>query len=69
MKTNMDALRGKMAERRISNEEMAARIGVNPSTFYRKLKTEGDSFTVGQMHKIAEVLSLTNEEATAIFLQ
>lgn len=69
MKTNMDALRGKMAERRISNEEMAARIGVNPSTFYRKLKTEGVSFTVGQMHKIAEVLSLTNEEATAIFLQ
>lgn len=69
MKTNMDALRGKMAERRISNEEMAARIGVNPSTFYRKIKTEGVSFTVGQMHKIAEVLRLTNEEATAIFLQ
>lgn len=68
MRTNMDALRGKMAEKRIGNEEMAKRIGVDPSTFYRKIRLDGIHFTVGQMHKIVEVLELTNEEATAIFL-
>lgn len=68
MSTNMDALRGKMVEKRINGEEMAREIGVDTSTFYRKMKSDGMSFTVGQMHKIAEVLSLTHEEAAAIFL-
>ena len=67
MSTNMDVLRGKMTERRITQEEMARKIGVNVSTFYRKMKTDGINFTVGQMHKIVEVLKLTNEEAAAIF--
>ena len=68
MSTNMDALRGKMAERRISHEEMAKRIGVDVSTFYRKMKSDGVNFTVGQMHKIVEILGLSNEEAASIFL-
>lgn len=68
MSTNMDVLRGKMAERRISQEEMANRIGVDPSTFYRKMKSDGTNFTVGQMHKIVDVLKLTSEEAVSIFL-
>lgn len=68
MSTNMDALRGKMVEKRINGEEMAQKIGVDTSTFYRKMKSDGMSFTVGQMHKIVEVLSLTHEEAVSIFL-
>jgi len=68
MSTNMNALRGKMVEKRISSEEMAHRIGVDASTFYRKMKSDGMSFTVGQMHKIAEVLNLTHDEAASIFL-
>ncbi len=68
MSTNMNALRGKMEEKRITNEELARRIGVDVSTLYRKMKSEGVSFTVGQMHKIVEVLNLTSAEATSIFL-
>ena len=68
MSTNMEMLRGKMAELRISPEAMAEKIGVDASTFYRKLKTEGVTFTVGQMHKIVDVLGLSREEATSIFL-
>ena len=68
MSTNMEMLRGKMAELRISPEAMAEKIGVDASTFYRKLKNEGISFTVGQMHKIVDVLGLSREEATSIFL-
>ena len=38
MRTNMDLLRGKMAEKRVGNEELAAKIGIDSSTFYRKVK-------------------------------
>ena len=68
MKTNMDLLRGKIAERKTTQEELALKIGINPSTFSRKMSTDGVNFTVGQMHKIAEVLSLTPAEASSIFL-
>lgn len=68
MSTNMEMLRGKMAERKMSPEDMAREIGVDASTFYRKLKTDGVTFTVGQMHKIVDVLNLSREEAASIFL-
>lgn len=68
MHTDVNKLRGKMAEKRMSNEELAVKIGMDPSTFYRKIKADGLAFTVGQMHKIAKELSLTAEEASAIFL-
>lgn len=68
MSTNMDILRGKMAELKLSPEDMAREIGVDPSTFYRKIKADGITFTVGQMHKIVDVLHLSKEEAASIFL-
>ena len=68
MQTNMDMLRGKMVEKRVGKEELAEKIGVDASTFYRKIKDGGVKFTVGQMHKIVEVLGLSREEATSIFL-
>lgn len=68
MNTNMNMLREKMENRRITNDEMAKQLGIDPSTFYRKLKANGTTFTVGQIHKIVEVLGLKPEESTAIFL-
>lgn len=68
MQTNMDKLRGKMAEKRITQEELAEKIGIDPSTFCRKMKAEGITFTVGQMHKIVAVLDLSPAEAVTIFL-
>lgn len=68
MSTDMNKLRGHMAEKNLSPEDMAREIGVDPSTFYRKIKSDGVNFTVGQMHKIVDVLDLTREEAAAIFL-
>lgn len=69
MYTNMEELKRKMADRGVSNEEMAKSLGINPSTFYRKLQRAGESFTVGQMHRIAEVLKLTKDEVSLIFLE
>ncbi len=69
MNTNMDILRGKMVEKRINAEELSRRIGINTSTFYRKMRSDGESFTVGQIHKIVDVLQLSNSDAVSIFLQ
>lgn len=69
MITGSDILRGKMAERRIGQEDVARKIGINYSTFYRKMRSGVHSFTVGEMHKIIEILNLTDEEAGSIFLR
>lgn len=68
MSTNIERLCGKMEELKVSKEDMARKMGIDPSTFYRKLKSKGDNFTVGEMHRIVDVLRLTKEEATSIFL-
>lgn len=69
MSTNLNILRGKMVEKGINTETLSRKIGINPCTFYRKMKSNGESFTVGQIHKIVEVLQLTPEEAASIFLR
>ncbi len=69
MQTNMMKLRGKIAESGMKNEEFASKIGMNPSTFYRKMKANGLAFTVGQMQKMVEVLGMSTDEAKQIFLQ
>ncbi len=68
MNTNMDKLRGKMAERKITQEELSEQLGIDPSTFSRKMKADGINFTVGQMHKISSILGLSRKEAASIFL-
>lgn len=68
MQTNMDVLRGKITEKKITHEELAKKIGIDPSTFSRKMKSDGVNFTVGQMHRIVDALALTPSEAASIFL-
>lgn len=69
MKTDMHKLRGKIVERQLTQEEFAALIGMDASTFSRKMRANGLAFTVGQMHKIVDILALSHDEATQIFLQ
>ncbi len=69
MKTDLMQLRSKMAECNMTQEEVAHKIGVDPSTFSRKMKSDGLKFTVGQVHKLATVLGMTTEEAKNIFLR
>ena len=65
--TNMDKLRGKLAENRVSIDELADKMQCNRSTVYRKMSTNGDAFTVGEANRIVEILHLTAAEAVAIF--
>jgi DNA-binding phage protein len=68
MHTNIMKLRGKMVELGYSVKTLAAKTGINRATFYRKLKTGGISFTVGEVHKICDALQLTADETACIFL-
>ena len=63
---NILKLRGKMVERGCNVEALAAELGVDKSTVYRKLNN-GESFTIADVQKIKTVLDLTNDEASDIF--
>lgn len=68
MQVNTQEMKRKMAEAKITQEKLAKETGMDNSTFIRKMHAQGLSFTVGQMHRIVEVLNLTKEEAVNIFL-
>ncbi len=68
MQTNMNLLRGKIRENGLAQSDVAVKIGMDPSTFSRKVSSKGLKFTVGEMHSIANVLHLSNDECRDIFL-
>lgn len=69
MATNMALLRGKIVAKGLTQERVAEQMGIDSSTFSRKMQAQGLAFSIGEMHKIADILQLTSEEASAIFLQ
>ena len=68
MQVNTNKLRGYIAASGMTQEAVAKAIGIDNSTFSRKLKCNGLAFSVGQMHKLVEVLSINPADAAAIFL-
>lgn len=68
MNINVSKLKGKMAEAGFSNEALARAVGMNASTFYRKMKARGLTFTIEQMHNMVSLLKLSEDEAKDIFL-
>lgn len=56
-----------LIEERSSKVVIARKIGIDRSTFYRKLKGEGKGFSIDEAQKIAEAVPLTNQEAIEIF--
>lgn len=66
---NTSKLKGKMRELNVTQDELAKSIGISLSTMNRKLSEEdGASFTIGEVLKITDVLRLSEEESTKIFL-
>ena len=67
MKTNTAKLRGIIAERNISKATLAVSIGMNRSTFYRKMQEGGGNFTIAQVQAMVEVLQFIKGQAAVIF--
>lgn len=64
---NVNKLKGKIVEKGMNLSDVANRIGVDRSTLYRKINTQGDNLTVSEVSRIATVLDLSSDEITNIF--
>jgi hypothetical protein len=51
----------------LNAEELSVIINKDRATFYRKLNSDGDNFTIKEANLIVNALELTSDEATAIF--
>lgn len=64
---DLNKLKGKIVEKGWNVEILAEHIGVDRSSMYRKLNNF-EKITIGEAKRIAEVLELSNEDASYIFL-
>ena len=48
-------------------EQFAEKIGMGRSTLYRKMKDNGNNFTIGEIETIVKILRLTKKESISIF--
>lgn len=67
MMINIGRLKAKIVEAQTTQEAVAKAIGMDRSTFSRKIKSDGKAFTIGEVHKIIDTLPLTKEDAIDIF--
>lgn len=68
VRVDVALLRGKIAERGMTQEKLARELSMDKSTLSRKMKSEALDFSVGEMHRIVEILNLSKTEAGEIFL-
>lgn len=64
---NTRLLRSKIEDKHTTVSEVAAKMGVDKATLYRRI-ANSESFTIGEAGRITEILGLTHEEAVSIFL-
>lgn len=68
MTVNVQGLEQSMKDAKIGKGQMAAAIGIDQATFYRKMQSNGEKITVGEMHKMIGVLEMSVDHAASIFL-
>lgn len=57
-----------MKQQGVTIKKAAAELGIDESTYYRKMSTLGETFSVAQAKALASLLNLTKEDAIQIFL-
>lgn len=67
MNMNTQMLKGKIVEAGTTQEAIADSIGMDRSTFYRKMKRMGNTFTVAEMNGMIKSIPLSKEDAVTIF--
>lgn len=61
-------VKARMRQMSISVEDVAQALQIDQSTYYRKIASEGDCFSLAQVKRFAELLQLSGWEAAEIFL-
>ena len=64
---NVTRLREAMKQKSISPESAAKEIGMDVSTFYRRLERQGSTFTVEEVEKLSALLGLNPWTLQEIF--
>ena len=64
---NINMLKVKILEKGWNIEKIAKKIGIDRSTFYRKMNDTGSEFTIGEADYIARLLGLNYDEVNEIF--
>lgn len=64
---NIDRLKAALQDRNVTIEQASEHIGINPSTFYRKISRKGEKFTVQEVGKLAELLNMSANTMQEIF--
>ena len=64
---NMKKLKLKLKEKGLSVEDVSKTMGINRATFYRKIKNDGETFTVGDIDKLSRILGLQVDEINEIY--
>lgn len=65
---NVDKLRGKIVEQRVSMRELAHELRLDRSTLYRRFSENGCTFTIAEADIIARKLNLWLRKPAQFFL-
>lgn len=65
---NTNLLKAKLKEKGLTQEDAAKKIGMNPSTFNRKINNEnGEAMTVKEANDLSDILEIPREQLVTIF--
>ena len=64
---NIEKLKREIDKKNSSIEEISEQIGIDKSTFYRRLESKGRKFTIEEVIKISSILNLDRKKVDEIF--
>lgn len=64
---NIDKLKGRIVEKRYTVEKLSNEMGIDKSTFYRKLNSNGESFTLKEVCAMINLLKISDTNILKIF--
>lgn len=67
MRVDIDLLKKSIAASGKTKETVAKELGIDYSTFSRKMNSDALAFSIGQMHKMVDVLDISADQAKSIF--
>ena len=68
MPVDVERIKIRMNEMDLTVKDVVNALGIDESTYYRKMANSGKTFSVEQARKLSVLLDLTKQEASEIFL-
>lgn len=60
-------IKGRIISQGLSVSKVSEMLGINKSTMYKKLKDDGETFTIKEVRKLSEILKLSLDDVNRIF--